>query len=96
MTRRALELAAFGIGQVSPSPLVGCVIVAENGEIVGEGTYIFENVTHAEVIALKQAGEKAKAGRRMFRLSRTRISGENDALHRGVDKCRNQARRLSD
>lgn len=60
MTRRALELAAFGIGQVSPSPLVGCVIVAENGEIVGEGTYIFENVTHAEIIALTQAGEKAK------------------------------------
>lgn len=60
MTRRALELASFGIGQVSPSPLVGCVIVAENGEIVGEGTYIFDNVTHAEILALKQAGENAK------------------------------------
>ena len=33
MTRRALELAAKGIGQVSPSPLVGCVIVDKNGEI---------------------------------------------------------------
>lgn len=62
MTRRALELASFGIGQVSPSPLVGCVIVAENGEIVGEGTYIYENVTHAEVLALEQAKEKAKGG----------------------------------
>ncbi|CAA9408582.1 MAG: Diaminohydroxyphosphoribosylaminopyrimidine deaminase / 5-amino-6-(5-phosphoribosylamino)uracil reductase [uncultured Pyrinomonadaceae bacterium] len=62
MTRRALELAAFGIGQVSPSPLVGCVIVAENGETIGEGSYIYENVTHAEVIALNQAGEKAKGG----------------------------------
>jgi diaminohydroxyphosphoribosylaminopyrimidine deaminase/5-amino-6-(5-phosphoribosylamino)uracil reductase len=62
MTRRALELASFGIGQVSPSPLVGCVIVAENGETVGEGSYIYENVTHAEVIALNQAGEKAKGG----------------------------------
>lgn len=60
MTRRALELASFGIGQVSPSPLVGCVIVAENGETVGEGTYIYENLTHAEVLALNQAGEKAK------------------------------------
>ena len=59
-TRRALELAAFGVGQVSPSPLVGCVIVAENGEIVGEGSYIFENLTHAEVIALEQAKDKAK------------------------------------
>jgi diaminohydroxyphosphoribosylaminopyrimidine deaminase/5-amino-6-(5-phosphoribosylamino)uracil reductase len=60
MTRRALELASFGIGQVSPSPLVGCVVVAENGEIAGEGTYIFENVTHAEILALQQAGERAK------------------------------------
>lgn len=62
MTRRALELASLGIGQVSPSPLVGCVIVAENGKIVGEGTYIYENVIHAEVLALLQAGEKAKGG----------------------------------
>lgn len=61
-TRRALELAALGVGQVSPSPLVGCMIVAENGEIVGEGTYIYENVTHAEVLALEQAGERARGG----------------------------------
>ncbi len=60
MTSRALELAACGIGQVSPSPLVGCVIVAENGETVGEGCYIYDKLTHAEVIALNQAGEKSK------------------------------------
>ena len=60
MTRRALDLAAQGIGQVSPSPLVGCVIVGETGEIVGEGSYIYDNLTHAEVLALNQAGEKAK------------------------------------
>lgn len=62
MTRRALHLASLGIGQVSPSPLVGCVIVDENGEIVGEGTYIYKDVIHAEVIALNQAGERAKNG----------------------------------
>ena len=60
MTRRALDLAALGVGQVSPSPLVGCVIVAKNGEIVGEGTYIYENVTHAEVLALNRAGDKSR------------------------------------
>jgi diaminohydroxyphosphoribosylaminopyrimidine deaminase/5-amino-6-(5-phosphoribosylamino)uracil reductase len=60
MTRRALELASLGVGQVSPSPLVGCVVVAENGEILGEGTYIYENLIHAEVLALQQAGERAK------------------------------------
>jgi diaminohydroxyphosphoribosylaminopyrimidine deaminase / 5-amino-6-(5-phosphoribosylamino)uracil reductase len=62
MTRRALTLASLGVGRVSPSPLVGCVVVAAIGEIVGEGTYIYENLTHAEVLALNQAGEKAKGG----------------------------------
>ena len=62
MTRLALDLAAIGVGQVSPSPLVGCVIVAENGEIAGEGTYIYENETHAEVLALEEAGRLAVGG----------------------------------
>lgn len=62
ITARALELAARGVGQVSPSPLVGCVIVDSAGEIAGEGTYIYENVTHAEVLALEQAGARAKNG----------------------------------
>jgi diaminohydroxyphosphoribosylaminopyrimidine deaminase/5-amino-6-(5-phosphoribosylamino)uracil reductase len=60
MMRHTLELAGKGVGQVSPSPLVGCVIIAQNGEIVGEGCYIYKDVVHAEAIALKQAGEKAK------------------------------------
>lgn len=59
-TRRSLELAALGIGQVSPSPLVGCVIVSEDGKVVGEGSYIYNNIIHAEVLALNQAGERAK------------------------------------
>lgn len=58
--RRALSLAARGIGQVSPGPLVGCVIVSSDGEIVGEGFYIYDEVKHAETIALEQAGEKSK------------------------------------
>jgi diaminohydroxyphosphoribosylaminopyrimidine deaminase/5-amino-6-(5-phosphoribosylamino)uracil reductase len=60
MMARALELAAKGVGQVSPGPLVGCVVVSPAGEIVGEGYYIFEAVNHAETIALDQAGEKAR------------------------------------
>lgn len=62
MMRRALDLAACGIGQVSPSPLVGCVIVSKNGRINGEGCYIFKNSSHAETIALAQAGENARGG----------------------------------
>ncbi|MFN0279650.1 MAG: bifunctional diaminohydroxyphosphoribosylaminopyrimidine deaminase/5-amino-6-(5-phosphoribosylamino)uracil reductase RibD [Pyrinomonadaceae bacterium] len=60
--RKALSLAADGIGLVSPNPLVGCVIFSADGEIVGEGGYVYDNVTHAEVIALEQAGEKANGG----------------------------------
>lgn len=59
---RALELARKGIGQVSPGPLVGCVIVSPGGEVVGEGFYLFAELKHAETIALAQAGEKARGG----------------------------------
>lgn len=58
--RRALELAARGTGQVSPSPLVGCVIARADGEVVGEGFYLYEGVKHAETLALEQAGARAQ------------------------------------
>src|SRR5499426_1988962 len=57
---RALELARQGIGLVSPGPLVGCVIVSATGEVIGEGFYVYEDVKHAETLALQQAGEKAR------------------------------------
>lgn len=61
MLTRALELAARGMGQVSPGPLVGTVIVDARGEIAGEGFYLFDQVKHAETIALDQAGTRATA-----------------------------------
>ena len=57
---RALELAARGMGQVSPSPLVGCVIVTGAGKTVGEGYYLYEGLKHAETLALEQAGPMAR------------------------------------
>jgi len=62
MMARALELSLKGVGQVSPGPLVGCVIVGPGGDVVGEGFYIFEDVKHAETIALEMAGERARGG----------------------------------
>lgn len=62
MMARALELAAQGIGQVSPGPLVGTVIVDARGEIAGEGFYLYDQVKHAETLALEQAGERARGG----------------------------------
>lgn len=57
--RRAIELAALGRFTTSPNPNVGCVIVKE-GEIVGEGYHHHAGGPHAEVNALKMAGDKAK------------------------------------
>jgi diaminohydroxyphosphoribosylaminopyrimidine deaminase/5-amino-6-(5-phosphoribosylamino)uracil reductase len=59
---RALDLARKGAGQVSPGPLVGCVIVSPSGDIAGEGYYLFAGLKHAETIALAQAMEKARGG----------------------------------
>jgi diaminohydroxyphosphoribosylaminopyrimidine deaminase/5-amino-6-(5-phosphoribosylamino)uracil reductase len=55
----ALALARKGAGLASPNPMVGCVIVRE-GQIVGEGFHQYEWRDHAEVLALKSAGEKAR------------------------------------
>ena len=60
MMARALALAAKGTGQVSPGPLVGCVITDHNGEVIGEGFYVYDEVKHAETLALEQAGGRAK------------------------------------
>jgi|ERR1043166_1890287 diaminohydroxyphosphoribosylaminopyrimidine deaminase/5-amino-6-(5-phosphoribosylamino)uracil reductase len=59
LLRRAFELAGEGAGQVSPGPLVGCVIADNAGEIVGEGFYVYEKLKHAETYALEQAGARA-------------------------------------
>src|SRR5579862_2717571 len=60
--RRALDLARQGIGLASPNPYVGAVIVDAQGEIAGTGTYTYEEMKHAEIRALEQAGEKARGG----------------------------------
>src|SRR5437660_9475512 len=62
MMQRALALAEQGAGQVSPGPLVGTVITDSNGEIVGEGFYLYDQIKHAETIALERAGDKARGG----------------------------------
>jgi diaminohydroxyphosphoribosylaminopyrimidine deaminase / 5-amino-6-(5-phosphoribosylamino)uracil reductase len=55
----ALDLARKGVGLASPNPTVGCVIV-KDGAIVGEGFHRYDQRDHAEIVALNQAGEKAR------------------------------------
>lgn len=62
LLHRALELARAGTGLASPNPYVGAVITDAHGTVVGSGTYTYEGVKHAEVLALEQAGSKARGG----------------------------------
>jgi diaminohydroxyphosphoribosylaminopyrimidine deaminase/5-amino-6-(5-phosphoribosylamino)uracil reductase len=55
----ALELARRGIGLASPNPMVGSILVRE-GQIVGEGFHQYAKFDHAEIVALKSAGDKAR------------------------------------
>ena len=55
--RRAIELAARGWGRVAPNPLVGAVIVRD-GEVVGEGWHTEYGQAHAEVEAIRAAGDR--------------------------------------
>ncbi|MCO6456894.1 MAG: bifunctional diaminohydroxyphosphoribosylaminopyrimidine deaminase/5-amino-6-(5-phosphoribosylamino)uracil reductase RibD [Pirellulaceae bacterium] len=57
--RRALELAAQGLGYVEPNPLVGCVI-ARGGQVLGEGWHQRFGGPHAEVEALRQSGPNVR------------------------------------
>ncbi|SMO58841.1 bifunctional diaminohydroxyphosphoribosylaminopyrimidine deaminase/5-amino-6-(5-phosphoribosylamino)uracil reductase RibD [Gracilimonas mengyeensis] len=58
--RRALDLAAKGKGYVSPNPMVGCVIVSEDGECIGEGYHKKFGEAHAEVNAVESVADTSK------------------------------------
>lgn len=56
---RALGLAQASVGLASPNPVVGCVLV-QGDTVLGEGFHAYDDKDHAEIVALKQAGEQAR------------------------------------
>jgi diaminohydroxyphosphoribosylaminopyrimidine deaminase/5-amino-6-(5-phosphoribosylamino)uracil reductase len=58
--QQALELARQGVALASPNPCVGAVLVAPNGEVVGRGIHLYEARKHAEVLAIEEAGKRAR------------------------------------
>lgn len=58
---RAIVLGEMGLGTTSPNPSVGAVVV-KDGRIVGEGQTEPPGGAHAEIVALRQAGEAARDG----------------------------------
>jgi len=56
---RALALAARGTALAHPNPRVGCIIV-KNNRTISEGFHTYDRLDHAEIVALKKAGKKAR------------------------------------
>jgi diaminohydroxyphosphoribosylaminopyrimidine deaminase/5-amino-6-(5-phosphoribosylamino)uracil reductase len=55
----ALALAKKGVALAAPNPMVGAVVVRE-GEVVGRGSHTWLGLKHAEILALEEAGERAR------------------------------------
>ena len=90
--RRAIALSAAALGRTAPNPTVGCVILDAHGEAVGEGAHVYAGSgDHAEVVALRAAGERARGGTAVVTLSPCTTTGRTgpcaDALRAaGVDR----------
>jgi diaminohydroxyphosphoribosylaminopyrimidine deaminase / 5-amino-6-(5-phosphoribosylamino)uracil reductase len=73
--RRAVALAARGLGATSPNPPVGCVLLDPAGAVVGEGFHERAGGAHAEVAALAAAGERARGATAVLTLEPCRHHG---------------------
>jgi len=58
--RQALTLAEKSHGLASPNPNVGAVLIDNEGDVAGEGFHTYAGLKHAEILAIEQAGERAR------------------------------------
>jgi diaminohydroxyphosphoribosylaminopyrimidine deaminase/5-amino-6-(5-phosphoribosylamino)uracil reductase len=80
---RALELAERGRGTTKPNPVVGAVVVRD-GEVVGEGWHERAGGPHAEVVALQQAGERARGATLVVSLEPCSTQGRTPPCTRAI------------
>lgn len=73
--RRALALSAHALGTTSPNPPVGAVVLDAAGQLAGEGWTRPPGGPHAEVVALEQAGARARGGTLLVTLEPCRHTG---------------------
>jgi diaminohydroxyphosphoribosylaminopyrimidine deaminase/5-amino-6-(5-phosphoribosylamino)uracil reductase len=72
---RAIDLADLGLGRTSPNPIVGCVVLDADGATAGEGFHARAGGPHAEVVALRAAGDRARGGTAVVTLEPCRHTG---------------------
>ncbi|MCW2946000.1 MAG: riboflavin biosynthesis protein RibD [Actinoallomurus sp.] len=82
--RRAIALAARAVGDTSPNPVVGCVVLDSAGDVAGEGFHAFAGGPHAEVVALREAGERAQGGTLVVTLEPCDHQGRTGPCSRAV------------
>lgn len=73
--RRAVELSRRALGTTSPNPPVGAVVLDAGGSVVGEGWTRPPGGPHAEIVALQEAGERARGGTAVVTLEPCRHCG---------------------
>jgi diaminohydroxyphosphoribosylaminopyrimidine deaminase/5-amino-6-(5-phosphoribosylamino)uracil reductase len=83
--QRAIALAEKGLGKTAPNPIVGAVIIDAAGNVVGEGFHDRVNSPdHAEVVAIKAAGDKAKGATIVVSLEPCNHTGSTGACVQAI------------
>lgn len=81
---RCLELARQGEGRTHPNPMVGAVVLDAKGRKAGEGYHARAGQPHAETIALKQAGDRARGGTLYVNLEPCNHTGRTPPCTRAI------------
>ena len=82
--RRAIALSAAGIGTTSPNPPVGCVLLDQEGRVIGEGYHQRKGEAHAETHALAAAGGQARGATAVVTLEPCNHEGRTPACRQAL------------